>query len=69
VPKLKKHEKIMHDRCFTMPAAFFFFACGFDLPTTPHLLFSLKEAFEVICIQVVFMVAVGEHQQIEIAPR
>lgn len=64
VPELKRRENNMHDRCCIF--VYFYLTSGF---TTPHLLFSLKEAFEVICIQVVFMVAVGEHQQVEIAPR
>lgn len=35
---------------------------------TPHLLLGLEEAFEVVCVQVVFMVAVGEHQQVQVSP-
>lgn len=63
----KQHAWLMlHSTCSIF--LYFYLTSGFYLPTTPHLLFSLKEAFEVICIQVVFMVAVGEHQQVEIAP-
>lgn len=41
---------------------------GMQLEFCCYLLFSLQEAFQVICVQVVLVVAVGEHQQVQIAP-
>lgn len=45
-------------------------ACSWNLLLAwAYLLLSLQEAFQVICVQVVLVVAVGEHQQVQIAPR
>lgn len=37
-----------------------------ETSTKPHLLFDLQKACQVICVQVVFVVTVGEHQQVQI---
>lgn len=70
--KIKRLLSVFHIHSTEVPTPFKWqvgrHAAGILLLAQAYLLLSLQEAFQVICVQVILVVAVGEHQQVQIAP-